>query len=1157
MGEQYLKVDGVMRLFDVSESTVRRWLREGKVPGQKVGGQWRFKRTDVLEAYERGLLSGAANPGNSGRPAGQHGQWGGSVGRELARWRRDLGHAIGTFRPDHVVVNDRRGAKTWQKMDVSEYVWGKNLWHSNSVHHMDRAERCRLFNHTRVLLFDEMMQHGRAMHDLRSMLESIGAEVESFVCICSRTHLEVGETLEPKAHMCEILGDKDFGRRAAMISRLMASSPPLDADHLVIHGTMAPYESVDSMVETLSHWGVVFVVAHPDPDHQFLAVTLDRPQFFSPPNLDVDGGLQMLWDGPCKIRFYINTADNHGSFVFIAYPRIVGSTTAWLTRFPELSDRLIHVDHSWSPSIGVSRAAIGRVYEDLCIDCAIKLLEDFKTSGAAVDVGANLVNTPTALDGNELCATFGPTRGARIEQRVRRVLSHKRAGKCLPHEFPKSAPSLIVRPGATTARSQDVSACRDDFLDIIPTWSAPLSSGEHGKPSTPTRTILQELDRYSEVAVGKVLDFEIDRGTIKPSLYVDLHRDEFETGQKTLEVGRGFYRGEFQPPYVARTGSFHTYDDLERRHTSVICAHVLQEFLRRIGRSTLSAELFAAIFANLSLDWPKERSLGLYYFLELKSHIPVALVPEIDSLGNHRRLEGFLVQKGCIEAVSDPMGQRGFRTRESSEYPWHEIYRQEIVGDIRADVEGFIRLYVTLHNECRKGATRHGASHSSSPEDVLMALASARSQKVAYQSGLFELEDWLQKGQDMFALLTRSAHTEEPIDAPGLVNLMRQLAEPSRNLLYKIETYRNIASLRSQIEELAHAHDCEMAYVLLDNMDERPRIEADHDYPIANLEWVHSIMDPLTSFLAQVLSILDPACDHLSTTEDSTGTDRLREAFRRLELLAERLPELEPLLDDLEDCIRQVGQCRLTAAVTRPLSRAVEFVTVLLSDPNRIPRYAGQSGDSVWVYRSALFDACLQDITLREPYVIAVIDVGGFMALARCLSVLHGDGVDGGAAGPRRQLDRCVEAVVETALDVRYSGRTADAIILAGPDADSVLGCILDLMERTTQIVGQEHSGPSSFGLLKAGIALHDRGRGRGFQGIAPGRIARRIASEQMRVPGGIAVTNPIWKSLSPSHQRHFVVAEGKQCAQEQVYVCCEDRSIDEESSVKTVNLGQ
>lgn len=42
-----LKIKDVAELLNVSETTIRRWLSEGKIPSYKIGGQYRFSRGEI------------------------------------------------------------------------------------------------------------------------------------------------------------------------------------------------------------------------------------------------------------------------------------------------------------------------------------------------------------------------------------------------------------------------------------------------------------------------------------------------------------------------------------------------------------------------------------------------------------------------------------------------------------------------------------------------------------------------------------------------------------------------------------------------------------------------------------------------------------------------------------------------------------------------------------------------------------------------------------------------------------------------------------------------------------------------------------------------------------------------------------------------------
>ena len=52
MGDEYLTIDQVAELLQVSTKTIRRLVARDEIPGFKVGGQWRFLRKDI-DAWAR------------------------------------------------------------------------------------------------------------------------------------------------------------------------------------------------------------------------------------------------------------------------------------------------------------------------------------------------------------------------------------------------------------------------------------------------------------------------------------------------------------------------------------------------------------------------------------------------------------------------------------------------------------------------------------------------------------------------------------------------------------------------------------------------------------------------------------------------------------------------------------------------------------------------------------------------------------------------------------------------------------------------------------------------------------------------------------------------------------------------------------------------
>lgn len=52
--KEYLVVEDIMEMFNVSRRTVYRWAEEGKLPGARFGRRWHFDRKVIENLIKKG-----------------------------------------------------------------------------------------------------------------------------------------------------------------------------------------------------------------------------------------------------------------------------------------------------------------------------------------------------------------------------------------------------------------------------------------------------------------------------------------------------------------------------------------------------------------------------------------------------------------------------------------------------------------------------------------------------------------------------------------------------------------------------------------------------------------------------------------------------------------------------------------------------------------------------------------------------------------------------------------------------------------------------------------------------------------------------------------------------------------------------------------------
>ena len=58
--QRYLTVEESAKEFQVSEATIRRWIKAGDLRAAKIGKSWRIKREDLDAFYEKKAQEGVS-----------------------------------------------------------------------------------------------------------------------------------------------------------------------------------------------------------------------------------------------------------------------------------------------------------------------------------------------------------------------------------------------------------------------------------------------------------------------------------------------------------------------------------------------------------------------------------------------------------------------------------------------------------------------------------------------------------------------------------------------------------------------------------------------------------------------------------------------------------------------------------------------------------------------------------------------------------------------------------------------------------------------------------------------------------------------------------------------------------------------------------------
>ncbi len=80
MSKEILDVNAAAKYLNITRATLYKLAKEGKIPGLKIGGQWRFSKDRLDELFAMSPGPSGSGSGGTGGPGGSSGGMGGGAG---------------------------------------------------------------------------------------------------------------------------------------------------------------------------------------------------------------------------------------------------------------------------------------------------------------------------------------------------------------------------------------------------------------------------------------------------------------------------------------------------------------------------------------------------------------------------------------------------------------------------------------------------------------------------------------------------------------------------------------------------------------------------------------------------------------------------------------------------------------------------------------------------------------------------------------------------------------------------------------------------------------------------------------------------------------------------------------------------------------------
>jgi excisionase family DNA binding protein len=1023
-----LSVKAAAELLGVSDSTVRRLVRAGELRPLRIGVQLRFAQEE-LERY-------AAERGDSPRgvdlprDAMETPVW---AEERVQQWKQPLEELLGDPAQTQVIVIDRRGAKAFSMLRPSGFTWGVNVWHSTAICVQSDAELLKRFEGRRLIVFEEMVRQGREAETIRGRLAGIGLEAHSVALIRRRSNFLRGHVADPHLIPLEDLGEPDFVESVAFISRLFDyCEPPLDPEHVVVSAEFESAVTAGDIHRQLKQMGIGLVAVvwnHQSiEDSRVAAVTVDRPQFFDAAALPLPDGISATWDGPCKIRIYISADGRRVTISFITFPTLVGDSTAWqkliaLTHDRYCADRT----EAKEPRADPIPEDLERAYVDVCTDLSLCLLRQTVLAEIPAMLSMKRLQGPTA---RELHAFYGPKRGAEMHKQVLEALRpDERPQLRLP---PKRPVPMFVDVDRTTSFATDPESAQREVVRVLPSSYA---VDETGAPVRRTYAeLLRALRPVDEAAVSNGLDGLLDGVRAKP---VNVVRES----DGRLHLSRGFVGSEID--------EYGPYDAREMRRTQAHALHGLHQWLGALERSDETEIHVAKLLVNLVHDWGQAaRPLAIQPYPYKHGYMP-----GVDSKVPWRTEapKYFLRELADANLVRRKHSGRSYRYSVPAEFDLAQFAASAgVIGHERTQVKALLRAYTLIQQRCRvtRRQDPEDAAVIGTFSDPLIVLSSARNEKIAYACALFEVEDWVRTGHQLFEALNAHVAVEKSSSAYRAAIRKRVIpfAQAARFLFEKLAMYEAVPELRKQLVALFEQEGIDAGDILLETIDADARFAESYlesDHPLGLLRGLVPVLRGFSSFVRQSLSELGIQ----DVRPAKVGVTNA--AAEGVSCYAERLtsavsdPRICAAVRRTADAMQHAHDREGEAQALEGLHECFELIVARLTSQIKSEHVlADERGDRDEEYGELINIAKRLDESphLHPGAVVAVGDFYNFMNVVTNLAEMAGTTSSEIAATLREKIRTTVDELARG--DAIISQVTSDTCVLVSDDADALLDVV-------------------------------------------------------------------------------------------------------------------